>query len=249
MFKKDSLKIYELLGANFFQKIVLKVEKIKFIIIDKFFHNSQQSYDKYCDIKCQRDCKKASSNEEKQLIINNYKLEKLKYRKELITKKNRNYHLDLNQPEETLSYLKLNKKIHIKGLKKDIGFIIGSLLLLVVPNEIIFSIAISSIIFNSLFLLIDFQCVNLQNYNIKRLEINRQRLEKLANKRQERNIKKYGDAAKVIANELTKTDTIPTPNEIVSNANTLEELKQMKSLLLTYIKNDNNIKEGGQKIK
>lgn len=249
MFKKDSLKIYELLGANFFQKIVLKVEKIKFIIIDKFFHNSQQSYEKYCDIKCRRDCRKASNDQEKQIIINNYKLEKLKYRKELVTKKNRNYHLDLNKPEETLAYLNLNKKIHIKGLKKDIGLIIGALLLLLVPNKIIFSIAISSIILNSIFLLIDFQCVNLQNYNIKRLEINKHRLEKIANKRQERNIKKYGKAANVIATELAKNDTIPTPNEIVSNANNLEELKQMKSLLLTYIKNDDRIKEGGQKIK
>lgn len=249
MFKKDSLKIYELLGATLFQKIVLKVEKIKFIIIDKFFHNSQQSYEKYCDIKCQHDCKKASNNEEKQLIINNYKFEKLKYRKELITKKNRNYHLDLNNPEETLSYLKLNKKIHIKGLKKDIGLLIGSLLLLVFPNQIILSIATGSIILNTIFLLIDFQCINLQNYNIKRLEINQQKLEKLSNKRRERNIKKYGEAAKVIATELTKTDTIPTPDEIVSKAKTMEELKQMKSLLLAYIKTNDNVKEGGQKIK
>lgn len=85
--ENNDLRKYELLGATLFQKIVFKVETLKFIILDKFFPNSQKKYNKYCDVKCQKACKKVSSEQEKQMIINYYKFEKLKYKKELVTKK------------------------------------------------------------------------------------------------------------------------------------------------------------------
>lgn len=248
MVDDKKLRTYELLGAKVFKKVVLKVEKIKYTIIDKFMPNSKETYEKYCDKRCKKDCKKVTTENEKQLIINNYKFQKLMYRKELVTKKNRNYHLNLDNPDETLAYLNLNKKIHKTGIIRDSIFILLSLLALLITNPIVTTISIILLILNSIYLLIDFQCINLQNYNIRRLELNKQKLDKLSKKRQARNLKKYGDAINVIGTELTKSESIPTPSEIVSKANNLEELRQMKEMLLTYAKTDSNEK-GGQKIK
>lgn len=146
----------------------------------------------------------------------------------------------------------MNKKIHKKGMIRDIIIILVSLIVTLLTTGTPMIIALGTLTINCLYLLIDFECFNLQNYNLKRLKINKNKIEKLAQKRQDRNIKKYGKAASIIANELSKTDTIPKPKDIISKIDDLEQLKQMRTLLSIYIKSNNEENEkqkGGQKIK
>ena len=85
--EEKKLKYYEKLGALKFQKVVLKVEEIKFKTLKKFFPNFIVYFDKYCDIKKKFLLKKAKSKSEKKSIIQSVKITKLAMRKELNTEK------------------------------------------------------------------------------------------------------------------------------------------------------------------
>ena len=129
---KKKQKLYKKLGAEKFQKVVFKVEDIKFKIIKKCFPNFIKWYDKYCDFQKKRALKHAKTEEEQKEIIRNIKFAKMAMRKELNTGKNRNYHIDSKKPTEIIEYLNWNKDIHIKGLIKDgiiIALLIGGVIL------------------------------------------------------------------------------------------------------------------------
>lgn len=89
-------KLYERLGALWFQKVVFKVEDLKFKFIDKFCPNIDKWYSKQCDKKVNKLCSKNISIEEKNKIKYEYNLRKLRFKREIVEKKNRNYHFDMN---------------------------------------------------------------------------------------------------------------------------------------------------------
>ena len=121
---EDKLKIYQFLGAEQFQKIVFWVENIKFKVIHKFFPNIVNWYDKMLDKKYYRNIKKFNKNDNNQELLMSYKREKMLFRKELVQNKNRNYHYNKNHPTEIVEYLKVNKKIHQRGLINDIVILV-----------------------------------------------------------------------------------------------------------------------------
>ena len=62
------IKIYEKLGALQFQKVVFKLEKIKFSIINKYFPNYIKFTDKILDFKARSRLRKAKTEDEKTKI-------------------------------------------------------------------------------------------------------------------------------------------------------------------------------------
>jgi hypothetical protein len=171
--------------------------------------------------------KKAKTEEERKKIIVNCQFAKMAMHKEFYQEKNRNYHMDLNKPTEMMKYLEWNKSVHIKGLKWNgiiipisiIGIITG------IPG------AIPLLIVELLSACINFECVNIQNYNIcryKRLPNLKQREQRMVEKK----INDYGEAAKVIHKTITENEDVPTMDEIINNISNKEQLEQLKMLIL-----------------
>lgn len=220
------------LGAEWFQEIVFKVENLKFKVLKKYFPNCTERYDKKCDRKCKKELKKAKSEEERKLIIFHYRELKMLFRKEINTEQNRNYHLDKKRPSDTLRYLEWNKKVHQKGLLIDLI----ALPILTGVALAGFPVAIPFIVSEALSAFINFECINIQDYNIYRFKQKKVVLEKIEERQQRKSQEEYGEAAKVITsvmNEKEKTNNpteIPNPDEVISRMNK-EQLIQFKNML------------------
>lgn len=228
---KEKEKLYEKLGALKFQKVVFKVEEMKFKIIKKLFPNFIKYFDKYCNFKQKRMLKKAKTDKEKEQIKRNIKFSKMAMRKELIFEKNRNYHIDKNKPTEIMRYLDWNKSVHKKGLIKD------CILIPIVLFGVILHVpgAIAVLIFELLSAMVNFECVNIQNYNICRIKRIEPRLKKTEEKKLEDQVKKYGEAAEVIHKSIEQSEELPSFDEILDNIDNIEQLQQMRALFETAI--------------
>lgn len=96
---------------------------------------------------------------------------------------------------------------------------------------IVGSIAEIILVGNILAGIINFECVNLQNYNLLRYEEKYDKLKKVEEKIAARNIKKYRDANEIIAKTMEKSIDIPTVDDIMENAKTDEQKKQILALI------------------
>ena len=226
---KKKIKLYDKLGASKFQKVVFAVERGKFKLIKKICPNFIKYYDKFADLQKKISLKFAKTEKEKEQIRRNTKFNKMAMRKEFNFEKNRNYHLDLNRPTEMFKYLEWNKKIHKHGLIK---------------NAIIAPVLLVGTITNvpgclPLFLLelfsagVNFECVNIQNYNICRLKLVEKGLKRKEQEIEKKNIEMYGDAAEVIYKTVEENDNLPTFNQILDRIETPEQLRQMRALFQT----------------
>ena len=228
---KDYKKQEELckkLGAEKFQKVVFKVENIKYKLLKKMWPNFIVYFDKRCDKQKQRQLKKAKTEEERKKIIEDCRNRKMAARKELNREQNINYHMDMNKPMEMLYYLDWNKNIHKRGVIQN-SILIP---LLIVAASFGYTIAIPFLVEELFSLFVNFQCINIQNYNISRIKLREEQLTKIAERRQQSNIKKYGEAAKVIDKAMSQTEEIPSFKQIIENAKTPEELQQLRELVL-----------------
>lgn len=241
---KKKLKIYELLGAVKFQKVVFKVEELKFKIIKKIFPNFISYYDKYCDFRKKRMIKRAKTEDEIKDIQRRIKFSKMAMRKEINFERNRNYHIDEKRPTEIIKYLEWNKSIHKGGLIKDgilIPFIIAGCVL-GIPGSI------PLLVFEVLSVGINFECINIQNYNLCRIR----QIEPALRKREERQIaheiEEYGDAAKAIHECVEAKEQLPSLSEIIDSMTTPEQLEQFKKLIREEIQRRENAKKGGYQI-
>lgn len=237
------IKIYERLGAEKFQKVVFKVEKIKFKIIKKIFPNFIKKYDKFCDFNLKRALKKAKTKEEKYKLIEETKYAKMAMRKELNQEKNRNYHLDSNKPTEIIKYLEWNKSVHIEGLIKNIVLIISS----VIGITFGLSWLIPLLIYEVLSGAINFECINIQNCSICKYKKCQKILEKKERKKISHDIENYKEASEVISNAIEQSENLPTFSEIIGMIQTKEQLEQMKKMLLEN-KNSRESKKIGGKV-
>ena len=182
---KKKIELCEKLGANKFQKVVFKVEELKYKVIKTFFPRYIEWYDKLCDRKKKKELKKAKTKEEQKKIIDHYRMQKMIMRKEFHREQNRNYHMDPNKPTEILHYLNWNKDIHMKGIIKN-AIAIPALAITAAfgiwPTVVLPFLALEV---GSLF--VNFQCVNIQNCNIYRFKQREETMKKLEERRNKRN--------------------------------------------------------------
>lgn len=233
---KDEIKKCEKLGAVKFQKVVFAVEKIKFKLIKTLFPNSTKWYDKRCDKKCQREIKMAKTVEEKRKIAAKYQEAKMLYRKELNSEENRNYHIDPKRPTEIMKYLRWNKDIHEKGLTKDLillpVFIGGSFVL----PQIFIPLTAIDVLSGA----INFECINIQNYNMYRIKEHEAALKRIEAKKAQSDEENFGNAAKVIGKSLsaareTEEAKLPSMKDIIDNIETKEQLLELRKLVQTTL--------------
>lgn len=220
------------LGAEWFQRFVFKIEQLKFKALKKYIPNAKEKYERMCDKKCKKALKKAETESEKRIIIANFREQKLMFGKELNMEQNRNYHLDMKNPSATLGYLKWNKKIHQKGLITDL------IALPILTGVAIagFSVAIPFIALETLSAFINFECINIQDYNIYRFKQKEVQLRKMAERKQQKEAENCGEAIKVIAEVMHEKENsitpaaLPTVAEIINGAKTKEQLLQLRAM-------------------
>lgn len=249
---KKKIELCEKLGANKFQKVVFKVEELKYKVIKTFFPRYIEWYDKLCDRKKKKELKKAKTKEEQKKIIDHYRMQKMIMRKEFHREQNRNYHMDPNKPTEILHYLNWNKDIHMKGIIKN-AIAIPALTITAAfgiwPTVVLPFLALEV---GSLF--VNFQCVNIQNCNIYRFKQREETMKKLEERRNKRNIEQYSEAGSLVTRTMEKTEEIPSLSQIIDSIQTKEELEQFRRLVQTTLganrassKQDSDAKGSGGK--
>lgn len=232
------MEICKKLGAVQFKKIVFIVEKIKFKVLKKLVPDYLKYFDKHVDKLTKKRLKEAKTEEEKQIIIYKSKIDKMQERREFYQEENRNYHIRKENPTQIIKYLELNKKIHKNGL---VGNAIFSLL--TIPGLIFGSkIAIIFLAFEIIEAIINFECINLQNYNICRLTKVKDKIEKKEKAKIERDSVLYKEISEDIHKVVMEKDEIPTIDDILACADTPEKLEQLKQLL-AKTKSQRNILE------
>lgn len=236
---KKKIAICEKLGAERFQGVVFKAEDIKYKVLKTVFPNFIKHYDRVCNYKRDKQLKKLHSDTSKKEVIEKYRLQKLLMRKEIAREQNRNYHMDQNKPTEFIQYLNWNKDIHKRGLKKD-AITIPILGIVALCG---FTPAIPLLIAEVGSAFINFQCINIQNYNIYRFKESEDILKKMETKRQERNIKNYSQGAKVIEKSLNETKEIPSMDDIINNIENKEQLVELRNMVLRAATENRKIQE------
>lgn len=226
---KKKIELCEKLGANKFQKVVFKVEELKYKFIKTFIPRYIEWYDKLCDRKRKKDLKKATTDEQRKAIIEHYRRQKMLMRKEFHREQNRNYHMDPNKPTEILHYLNWNKDIHMRGIIKN-AIAIPCLAVAagvgLWPTVVIPFLALE---LGSLF--VNFQCVNIQNCNIYRFKQREETMKKLEERRAKRSVENYSEAGAAISRSMEKTEDIPSLSQVIDSIQTIEELEQLRRLV------------------
>lgn len=171
------------------------------------------------------------------------KISKMAARKEFYQEKNANYHIDRKRPTTMKKYLEWNKKVHVKGI---IGNSIAIPLLLI-ATALGFGVAIPFLIIEILSLGINFECVNIQNYNLCRFKMTEETLKKQEQRKTQKSIEQFGKAAEVVYKSIEKSDSLPSFEEILSNIENVEQLRQMRDLVMKETKERQIEKVGGNK--
>ena len=222
------LKKYERRGALKFQKVVFKVEKLKFSLLKRFFPNFITQYEKYCDNEMKKALKKGKTQDEKNAIKRKYKIQKMEMRKEFYQEKNRNYHMSKNNPTEIVHYLEWNKKVHMDGLKRNAVLLPTFVLGYILVSPLFIPLAVIQLISAG----INYECINIQNYNLCRCKIMEDYLEKVEERNKKRRQSQYGEASKLLHECLEENDELPSIDQILAKANSREQLEQLKKMLL-----------------
>ncbi len=217
-------------GYQIYQKIRLKGIRTQIFFLDKVF--SQEKPERIEQFRHNLEKKETISFPNEEEIKREIQLEKLRFRKERNYRQNRNYHYDRNHPTELEMYLRKNKQIHLQGMRRDLLFLGGSGMSIVLMGPTWIGglcLAISSVS-----LLVDFECVNLQNYHLCRLENKKlkQRLEKEEIHKTKENLQKLSEVYTPIATLVQEKEEIPTIEEVLDKMTTKEEVTQ----LLEYAK-------------
>ena len=220
-----------------FKKAVFYLEKAKFKVINKF-----HLYDyaiKRLEKQYNNLLAKTKNEEEKVKIISWYKRSLMLIKKENSREENMNYHFDKDNPEETLYWLNLNKKLHSMGLKRNFIKILveGLLLVLSISNifgafgSIISVLSILGLVKEGISIFINGSCIMLQNYNIDRVEKYiagpyQKRKEKLNKKAME-----YAPLTQVTSKVIGQSESLPTLDDMLASLTT----EQQKKLFLRLV--------------
>lgn len=229
------LALYEKLGALKFKKVVLKVEELKFKLTKPFYKKIINLNDKLLDKKLNKMLKKENNDENRKMLIRYFNREKLRARIEYNNNENRNYHFNTLNPNETLNYLNINKKIHINGIKSNLLYIAISTVGIIFIKSITIPLIIS-ISLNCISIFINFECINLQNYNITRIEQKLEKLTKIRKHKLSQKIKLYKNISKSLAPLLERDKKVPSKEDIVECIQTKEETLELELLIEHTIK-------------
>ena len=233
---KKKMAFHEKLGALEMQKIVMKVEKLRYKIIKTFFPNYIDYYDRQCNKAQKQELKKAKTKEEREEIIRKYNLAKMYMRIELIREQNRNYHMDFEKPTKVITELKWNKSVHEEGLK----FNIITIAVFTGLGFLGLSWSIPIIIAEIGFALINFECINLQKYNLCRYKIMEEPLQKRGQRNFERHVEKYGEIDEKV-NQVAKTTDMSdskVSRDIMIDKLTRKELTEFRDMLGSLTKKE-----------
>lgn len=221
---KRKMILHKKLGAEKFQKVVFAVEKAKYKGLKTICPNFLKYYNKWNDFHRNRQLKKATTEEERKRIIIKFNEEKLLMKKEFVREQNRNYHMNENNPTEFIKYLNWNKDIHKKGLQKD-----AVLIPLLCTGIALGLPALTPLLIIELFsAAINWQCVNIQDYNIARYRYSEPMLKKLEERKIKIRNSKYTKGKELIGMLTKENERIPTIEEIVASIKTTEQAAQIR---------------------
>ena len=238
---KKKIELCDKLGASKFQKVVLKVEELKFKVLKNIFPNFLEHYDRYIDNQRDKKLKKETDMTKRQQIIRESRNNKIAIRRELNKEQNRNYHMDKNKPTEFINYLNWNKKVHKKGLIKNTLVILGATcmnLLGIAPALTI--LAIVSELFGAF---INFQCINIQNSHIYRFKMLEETLKRKEARKNNSNLQNYSKAADVYSRTIESTMEVPTLEELIANIKTKEEMEELRKMILSVKQANSKLKK------
>ena len=232
---QKKMKKHEKLGAVKFQKLVFKVEKMKFAVLKRLFPHYIEFFDRQCDKRMEKELEHAKNEMDRERIVKRYQLLKLEARKEHNQERNLNYHINAHNPTEIFDYLEWNKSVHKRGLKKDLILLAISILGISLGQMIFIPLAL----FELLSAGVDFQCINLQDYNLCKLEIIRPRLESMFQRQVEREMEEHGEAVHMIDSTMKKKaqngDSRPVQIGDLVEGRSPEELRRLRNYLLSKI--------------
>ncbi len=97
-----------------------------------------------------------------------------------------------------------------------------------INHPIISTISLIFTIYEIVSLIINLECINLQNYNINRINSSIDRLRQLQYRQQKKDQAKYFQVARTLTNLLEQNKKIPTREEIVNSINSEEELASLQ---------------------
>ncbi len=225
-------KIYEYLGAKKFKTIVMKAENIKFNIIHKWFPNIDSWYERRCNKEMERLCRKTKDEEKKKAIRFKYNQLKLAFEKENINRQNRNYHLDLENIDLSKQYLLWNRGVHVRGLViSGILTIACGIGMTVLTGGLAVVMGMGCAL-EAGAMIVNFQCINLQNYNLCRLEKSRANLLKIEERRRKILVERYANIGSVVYEKMTTDVDLSKKTDIIDNVSNIEQLQELRELAL-----------------
>lgn len=227
--KKD---LYAKLGAEEFQKVVFLTEKVKYKIIKKFIPGFLDSYDKRIEKIQKKRLKKAKTEEEKQQINKEANYAKLKTHREIHKEQNRNYHMNRTDATEIYGYLKWNRQVHRKGLVVNGVFSTALIAGIIFAPSVATPYLIALLSIETIKAFVNFECINLQNYNICRYKLLEDRITEKEIKKVKTEIENYAEAAEIVHKEIVTKEKIPTVDEIMSDIETDKQREQLLNILL-----------------
>lgn len=223
---QEKAKLHKKLGAENFQQVVFKVEKVKYKVLKKFGNGFLKLYDKIADKKRDKLLKKKHCKQE---VIDIFRKEKMLLRKEMIYGQNRNYHMEVDATTDFMKYLDWNKQVHKDGLKSNGVIMAGAILGTIVGIPPIITVPLLAL--ETVGAGINAQCINLQEYNIARLKEKEDKLNKIRTKKMERDVAKYQKIAVSVTNALAKTNDLVSEEDIIENIDNMEQLEQLRKLI------------------
>ena len=154
-------------------------------------------------------------------------MQKMFLRKEYNNNKNINYHIDVNNPSKFIKELNMNKNIHKKSL--ILNLILLPILATLAALGCSITIPIAAYEIFSIF--INFECINIQNYNIYRIKKIEEKLKSKEKKIEDNKIEKFRNAYELIGKTLEEKKDFIDVNELVKKIQSKEVLLQLKELI------------------
>lgn len=240
---KKKKKICEKFGAEKFQELVFITEKIKYKVMKKIMPNFLDFYDKETEKIQKKRIKKAKTKEEIIEINKASNYAKLRTHREYNREQNRNYHINKTDATEIYGYLEWNKNVHKNGLMWNTIFgSVWSIAIILAP-EIATPYFIVLLAIEAIKALINFECINLQNYNICRYKLVEDRIVQREIRRVKSEIGDYGEAAKIVHEKITGEEKLPSISEIIDSMETKVQSEQLKNIILREMARRNEEKQ------
>jgi len=224
---KKKMNTYEKLGALKFQKVVFGVEKAKFKILKTICPNFIKYADKFLDFQKRKAMDKATSEREADRISKETIDKKIAIRTEFYREKNANYHMNLKKPTKMKTYLELNKQIHQYGI---------------IFNAVVIPLAVTGVVAGAPWAIpilvtevvdafVNFECINIQNYNLCRFKLAEETLIKKEMRETKKKVEEYGGLAEELHKTREKKGDILSIEEVLTSAKDNEKLDQLIKLL------------------